>query len=81
MSSGAYYEMRRKATKGGFSAKAFDKAASTLPGYKAAKRLLQTKRAAGVAKTKGLDTQPYVNDIKDAIEDLGPDIEVAWGTP
>jgi len=81
MSSGAYYEMRRKAAKGGISTKAFDLAARTLPGYKTAKRLLQAKRAAGAAKAKGLPTRPYVDDIRDAIDDLGPDIEIAWGTP
>ena len=81
MSSGAYYEMRRKAESAGFGGKTFDKIARNLPGYKAAKGLIQAKRAAGVAKAKGRDTQPYVNRIKDLIGDMPPDIEVGWGTP
>lgn len=81
MSSGAYYEMRRKAEKSGIAAKAFDKIASNLPGYKSAKKIIQAKRAAGKAKAKGADTQPFVNRIKELIEDMPPDIEVGWGTP
>lgn len=81
MSSGAYYEMRRKAEKAGMANRAFDRAARTIPGYKQAKALIQEKRAAAKAKKRGQDTQPYVNRIKDLIGQLPPDIEVGWGTP
>lgn len=81
MSSGAYYEMRRKAEKAGVASKAFDTIASTIPGYRKAKSLVQAKRTAGKAKAKGIDTQPFVNKIKELIEQMPPDIEVGWGTP
>lgn len=81
MSSGAYYEMRRKAARAGVAGKAFDKIASTVPGYKTAKKIVQAKRQAGKAKDKGIDTKPFVDRIKDIIEQMPPDIEVGWGTP
>lgn len=81
MSSGAYYEMRRKAERGGIAPKAFDKMARTIPGYKQAKTLIQAKRAAARVKAQGRDTQRASNLIKQLIGELPPDIEVDWGTP
>jgi len=81
MSSGAYYEMRRKAARGGIEPSNFDKLARHLPGYKQAKRLVQLKRAAGKIKAAGGDTQPVINQLKDEMSDLPEGIEVGWGTP
>lgn len=81
MSSGGWYDMRRKAEAAGTPPATFDKLARTIPGYKQAKRIVQLKRAMGKAKEAGKDTQGPINAFKEFLDDLPPDIDIGWGTP
>jgi hypothetical protein len=84
MSSGAWYEMRRKAAPAGVAPSEFDKTAGKPGRYARVKAIVQAKREASRVKAAGGDTQRAVNRIKETVDDLVdffPDIDVGWGTP
>lgn len=79
MSSGAWYEMRRKAKAAGISPTDFDKARGRKGVYTAVKNAVRAKRSALTLKRRGYGAARMI--IQDFIDQLPPDIEMTWGTP